>query len=45
MKKAKTEQQGGSSKRKVSLSPELNEFLHMLKALEVDQNLEPANDR
>ncbi len=34
MDKAQATQQSGQGKRKAVLSPELNEFLHMLKALE-----------
>lgn len=41
MAQAQMAQQAQADKRKARLSPELNEFLHMMKALETEYGTEP----
>ena len=41
MGQVQTAKSGQSEKRKVKLSPELNEFLHMMKALETELGGDP----
>ena len=41
MGQAQTAKSGQSDKRKTRLSPELDEFLHMMKALEMELGSEP----
>lgn len=45
MPNAQTPKQTNTEKRKMALSPELNEFLHMLKSLESELNVQPAQTR
>ncbi len=42
MAKAQREPQTTKERRKVALSPELNEFLHMMKSLENELSGKPA---
>jgi hypothetical protein len=41
MPNVQSPKQTNAEKRKMALSPELNEFLHMLKALESESNTQP----
>ena len=45
MAKAQREQQPAKQRRKVVLSPELNEFLHMMKSLETELSEKQAELR